>query len=364
MPALSSFCAGALIAMAIFYLNFVDSAQVRHETLALEYGQSLVNSAAELAEQASFDEKLLSLRVIVQDMTANPHVLTASIHNVENQLLAQAGNRAEQRKQKHQVFTAEITVQETISGYVTATLAPSSLFHASQFIIFSLSYLLFIALGLWALLNNKTFSLTLPALTMITKRPRNNAEDETTIDATTEAAGPLEPIEKVETECNYAYAAVCVKNIAVLQQQLDGETFRSIFNLIEKLIEDISLLYDGHSWTWESDRYLIRFRSLDEKHGALFQAACSAYLLLDIAAIIKQIPLDLSAQIANNEGDLASCNMPYVGLAVTGEDAASTELQNRVRYVDLGMNDGRQIISKFESTYAALLEKQAEQLKA
>ena len=71
-------------------LRTVERAQ--EQVLIADYGQSLANLAAKRAVDATLNHDLVSLQVVLQDVVDNPRTLLASIHDVENNLLVQAGS--------------------------------------------------------------------------------------------------------------------------------------------------------------------------------------------------------------------------------------------------------------------------------
>jgi hypothetical protein len=344
---LASFCLGFIIALLAFYLSFVDNALFVYDRQTQAYGQSIADVTAQRSVEPSFNNNLVSLRGIVQDAALNPQVVAVTIHDVEDKLLVQAGVVPQGQWVSEQSFTAQITLHESIAGYVTVISDAQPLFPRA------LSAILLSALGaalaglLWSLYQSG--ALRLPKLTAGPKISANTHSGDSSIE---------EPAEEIddshhEAPANYAYAAVCVKNIAVLKQQLDGSTFRKIFASFEALIDDIRLLYNGVDWRWQEDRYI-----------ALFHAACAAHLALELASILHNIPLDLSAQIDEDDSSLNEAMMPFAGLAVTRSSAEFPELKQRAVYLEISESEHRLIISAFKAPYAALLEKQCQQLSA
>lgn len=344
LPRLTMFCLGALLGLFVFYLLFVASASQRYDHLLRQHGQSLAESTAQQAVDPSLHNDLVSLRAICDLTASRPGVSAVAVHDVENQMLVQAGQMPGEGDARHAVFTSPITLNDSLAGYITVAITRQSLISSSAYILLNALWIVLAALCAWSLYRAKTFALEWPQKS--------------------EAPAAPEIEEREVLVEHFAYAALCVKNVAVLRQQLDGGTFRSLFASVETLIEGIMMLYGGKDWRWQDNRYVIRFKSLTDEHSALFQAACAAYLLLDLAAITDNIPLDLSAQIAIDDKELASSHMPFVGLAVEGNIAQIPDLAERVVYLELGPGDDRKIIAEFRAPYAALLEKQSTQLRA
>lgn len=351
LPPLASFCLGFIVALAVFYLSFVDNALHLYDKQAKAYGQSIANIAAQRSVEPSFNNDLVSLRGIVQDAASNPHVLVVTIHDVEDKLLVQAGVKPKLAIDSEQSFTAQITLHESIAGYVTVISNSPPLIPSALRTILLGAMALALAALLWSLWQNGF--IRLPELSSSNEDDEDQNEDEDYEEA------------EIEDDGSFAYAAVCIKNIAVLKQQLDGSTFRKIFASFEALIDDIRLLYNGVDWRWQEDRYIIRFKSpRDEEHSALFHAACAAHLALELASILHNIPMDLSAQIDEDDSALSEAMMPFAGLAVSRSNAEFPELKQRVSYLEISESEHRLIISAFNSPYAALLEKQCQQLSS
>jgi uncharacterized membrane protein affecting hemolysin expression len=67
---------------------------------------------------------LVSMQVTLKDIAKNPGVESATIHDLDNRLLVQAGESPglNQVVATHQNFTAPITLHDSVAGYVTVTL--------------------------------------------------------------------------------------------------------------------------------------------------------------------------------------------------------------------------------------------------
>jgi len=120
---LYTLCAGvlAITALAAGLTYWLLDRNERNWTY--EYGQALANLSAHRALDSTLNHDLVSLQVILSDVAENPSVINATIHDVENNLLVQAGRRNANPGSNHfGNFSAPITLHNSIAGYVTITL--------------------------------------------------------------------------------------------------------------------------------------------------------------------------------------------------------------------------------------------------
>ena len=114
------------VALSIFWVHsFLDQ---QRQTYGHDYGQALANVAAYQAQEATLDHDLLSLQIILEDISKNPAVIGATIHDVENNLVVQGGHNPDTRRgldaaQILGSYTAPITLHNSVAGYVTITMA-------------------------------------------------------------------------------------------------------------------------------------------------------------------------------------------------------------------------------------------------
>ncbi len=355
----ATFFIGVTVGILLLYLLLLRSADKLIDQQNSTYGQSLANAAARESVEDLFHQDLVSMRANLQSVVDNPGVLTATIYDVENNLVVQAG-----KSQPEGIdFSAPITIHESLAGYVTIKLNPETWpagrpMQLVQIIVFSC-----IALAALFIYMSKSIQwegIALPDKWRFLARPPNAGTED---DITQDENEPHSEANEISVR-NKAYVALCIKNIGTLQQQLNGSAFRNTFNLVEEMIEAIMHLYGADDWRWHNDRYLIEFQTEGENNQALFNAACAAQLMLDLCGIINRVPLDLSAQIALHRNDLTETAMPFVGLAVDRLAADADCLKPKVEYLDLGEEaPSRLLIKHFVGPYNDLLQKQMEQIR-
>lgn len=329
------------------------------------YGQALAKGAAREAVEAMFRKDLVSLRAIAQATANNPSVLRVSMRSVEQETLVQAGPVRRDLPQTALSFESTIALHDSIVGAVVVTIESRHFAYSHIYTFLFFAILLFTAvLFIWTAWKQgeleKLFDFIAKekAVLQSLKAANKHAENDETKD---ESESENETADGQAVEHFHSYLALCVKNVMVLQDQLNGETFRNTFSLLEKRIHQVGKPYGLQSCRWVKDRYLLTF-SANENDTPLFHAACAGRLMLDLLGIINQVPLDLAAQISLEEAHLTQIKFPFVGLAIDTHNDLSS-LENKVEYIQLSEDDDRQLISRFSEPYAELLKKQTNQLQ-
>jgi len=334
------FVGTALVAMLTFPV--IKAMQTRHQQ---HYGQALASMAASQAIDASFNHDLVRLQVILQDIMENPSTQLATIHDVENKLLVQAGD-SRSAIDANASFTAPIVLQDSIAGYVTVSLTKEEDHPTNRWIIFA-----FLALTAALLLAElyRQGSIELELNQQIQQPPP----------ADTGEAGDAEQ----ETEdLPSVFSIIHIKNLAVLEQQLSGDNLRKTLNQVEQNIADVLALYNGTGYQRDDNQFRLSFLANDATNEALFRAACSAWLIVELSSIVNNIPLDLAAFVSANEEDLVPANLPIAGLVLETQAASDALICRRLKFVELGSEDGRKVVAGFEQPFQSLLEKQRTQL--
>ncbi len=332
------------------------------------YGNALSSLAAQQAVDATFNHDLVRLQVILQDVVRNPNVSLAQIHDVENKLLVQAGDSLP-TKEAQQVFTSAITLHHSIAGYVSVTVNEQSWSLAPAMLLVTALVGLLAALAIWSLATNKAIEWTQPVRQ--TKTPDKNGdtslgnetddEDENT-DTENKEGFDTAPIKIPEPELPCVYAVIHIKNLNVLQQQLNGASFRDTVARLEHIMRDVMALYGGHKFELKDNYYILSFNTHDTRGEALFNASCGAYLILELAGILDKIPLDLAALVSANADDTTPEKLPFAGLILEAMAGAEELINRRVEFMELGTEDGRRVIANFKQPFDTLLENQRKQL--
>lgn len=345
IPKLTAFFAGGFAAIVIFSILVIPSATNIATNFTAIYGQALASQASKQAVDATFNHDLVRLQVILQDVMENPYTIIATIHDVENNLLVQAGD-SRTGLQNSVIFTSPIVLHDSVAGYVGVTLdkQPWSLSSLIT-LIFAIAALL-LCLSVWSMFHS----------TAIDWRNTVGESEDDQVDMNEEdTTSSAESEEKV-------FSVIHIKNLGVLKQQLNGQNFREAISRLESIIADVMALYGGRHFQLIDNYYLLEFGVQNERGEALFHATCSAFLILELAGIINKIPLDLAALVSANEMDIVPEKLPFAGLILEATAGNETLITRRINFMELGTEDGRRVVSGFHQPFHTLLENQRKQL--
>lgn len=321
IPRLSLIAIGVLLGLSVCLAPTVQQVDNLISEQRADYGQALANSAARESVEAAFRQDLISLRVIAQAVANNPHVARATIHNVEGKILVQAETEKHLDQRQLYSYQATVALQDSVAGVVTVSIKSSAWKEPLAGWFYKILILLCLGTIAWQTYTQRVFAFHGLALFKqrghaTTQRSNDDlsgesndeefdeneredtaninlglseltdgalADDEYNKDNKITENSDL-PDTADNTPTGNAYAALCVKNVATLQQQLNGEVFRKTFTSLEAKLNHIAELYGGQDCHWENDRYLIRFNA-SQQEDALFHAACAASLMLDLSLI-------------------------------------------------------------------------------
>lgn len=230
------------------------------------YGTSLAKLTAGQAANATLNSDLVSLQVGLENLIKNPHVLSATIHDVENQLLVQAGDSptlGQYSSANSRSFTAPITLHDSVAGYVAVTLDTEAIYAAQDN-----GWLI----GLVAIcLMLMIFSLmTSPKLTN-SRAPEPNPEQE----------HELPTHHNASADDVQVVLLLHVLNINTLRKQINGSLRGKLFAELGKKIDGINMLYNGKIESASENWLSIRYGG-DDIADASFRAACAAILLFQL----------------------------------------------------------------------------------
>lgn len=339
---------GLLSGVILCLMFTLPHSEQLNDTQTQNYGNALATLAANQATDAAFNHDLVRLQVILSDIMQNPHTQLATIHDVENNLLVQAGDSRSISVQV-QTFTAPIVLHDSIAGYLSVTIDALPVLGATTRILFGVVFLSLLGLLIAELRKQSSFELEFNSSTVVVN-PQNTDDDN-------DQAPEINPDDIAKVYC-----IIHLKNLAVLQQQLNGENFRKTLGELEQVISDVLALYNGAGYQLEDDQFRLTFFASDATNEALFRATCSAWLIVELGSIVNNIPLDLAAFVSANHLDLVPANLPCAGLVLESQAAADELITRRLRFMDVGSDDGRKVVSGFEQPFQSLLERQRSQL--
>lgn len=329
---------------------FIPSTRAISESFVKNYGSTLANMAAKQAVDATFNHDLVRLQVILQDVITNPYAHLATIHDVENNLLVQAGD-SRTRPPHSATFTSHIALRDSVAGYVTITIKTDEWsLNSAVLLTISVSTLLFV-LALWSLFHSKAIVWQSP-----TQKYKQDKPEKEVVGTSPEVSSFEEPLH------SDVFAIIHIKNLNVLKQQLNGQSFRDTMGRLEKIMSDVMALYGGHQFRLTENYYILNFQERDSRGEALFNASCTAYLILELAGIVNKVPLDLAALVSANKENVVPENLPFAGLIVEEIAGGEALINRRITFMELGTEDGRQVLSSFRQPFQNLLENQLKQL--
>ncbi len=326
--------------------------QTNAQTERAIYGQSLASSAAQRAVSPTLNQDLISLQVILQELDQYPHVIGATIHDVENQLLVQSGYSPGERAQReHQTYSAAIALHNNVAGYLrVAVQAPQLTGGGRQFFVF------------WTLAV--LVAATLPWLTRFPFQLPGQGHG----GAIESDQPPEEPSLAVEPSVNLRLNLELL-NLPLLYQQLNLESFTQLVERFDYQLKGVLTLYTGKRRLLNEHRMLIDFEGADTADCAL-RALCSAQLLKQLSDANSGPKLRLSARIQPlPEAETESLAQEFVVQQSLGPDRHQTGVfiapelvdDSLSQHLELDVATGR--LLEIKSPYKALLDKQQQQLQ-
>jgi uncharacterized membrane protein affecting hemolysin expression len=355
--------------------------RTQQQTLAQQdkhYGQALAALAARQAVDATLNHDLVSLQVILRDIAENPRIDNATIHDVENRLLVQAGSTPNLNANPDALnFSAPITFHNSVAGYVTlslqqpdrATIAPVS-----------------ISLGLIVLIAILIIGAKPAAGSQATSSTENdNSHPEPPQKSSPAGSLPIANLKPMMSDMPAKKHTVdlnlYLKNLGDLKRQLSSPLLKQLLDGLEQQVKGVCALYKGQIQAQINSAHShiqIKFRDTDIDSSA-FNALCCAHLLQRFSSTqSKGIKLQLNAsitpeqqshslmeQISRHEQWLSHepliTSQPAGSLLIEQALLDSATLQDRIHSTDLDQYWLQ--VEQVQAPYSALLDKQFEQLK-
>ena len=296
--------AGLLISLSLSTFWVHSFLEQQRQTYGHDYGQALANVAAYQAQEATLDHDLLSLQIILEDISKNPAVIGATIHDVENNLVVQGGHNPDTRREldAEQIlgsYNTPITLHDSVAGYVTVILALPPQADAALFTKLLLMPLFALGLTLW-LLQRTVFSSAgeEKALPIFTAQSQNAHA--------VEPAGNEHPSAYLDENFNDLYPVrlrLHIAQLARLKQQLTGKHYKQLLAQFERQVRGVCSLYNGELIFAARDELILRF-SASSEDDATFNALCGAKLLQSLS-LDGDFELGLSAHIQSDNQSLS-----------------------------------------------------------
>ena len=369
LPPVFFLSVGALLGLLLTAFVLGERGQQKNRELLQEFGSALAQLAAKDVVDASISHDLVSMHAVMQEVQAQPRVLMAAVHDLEQTLLVQAGQP--QVGVLTQAFSAPIPLHDSIAGHVTITL--NSEFPGESAVRWALAgtallLLLMVALALYDT-RGEAWELRQVSL----PRRAENRPDCDDYDLKKDAADDWQAVpedadmsatnewedEPVETVLRHSDLVLAIPNRQRLEQQLNGEMFAELVQRFDSALDDVLALYGGVrvGAPTKAGIYCIRFTSSESASEAAFRAVCSAHLIYELNRH-QRIRFQVVAEVCHPEFD--------VKLAVSDSgifiQTALLDPLLQARVDTLPVDDDRVSLAGFKPPFSSLLERQQEQL--
>lgn len=343
--------------------------QKRLESRTGHYGGALASLAAGQATDATLNHDLVSLQVTVSDIARNPHVLSATIHDVDGRLLVQAGdspNTGDYSHRDHRSFTSPITLHDSIAGHVTVTIDTQLLYEQQN------DTWLIALIGLAA---------ALLVLSVVNLRQKTPSEPEADIDVNSNQSEDELPSrhQAPAGDIEVSLSLRCL-NWPTIKQQLSSTLRQQLFDDLQRHLNGINTLYGGRVTHAEEDLLELSF-SGDDLGNTSFRAICAAQLLFALmqqgsagvqlhyaGAIyrpVKSANLNLHIQQTKFRQQLFAKLLTQANhsLLLDAQNCSTAQLLPRLQASQETDDELWLLVAGLQPSYQGLLDKQAEQLQ-
>lgn len=319
------------------------------------FGQTLARSTAQRAVDATLSQDMISLQVVLQELTRHPQVIGATIHDVENHLLVQSGfPPGEAEPGQFRRYTATIALADNIAGHLQVAMIPPALSGADrQFLL------------LWSLLVLAAAALPwLPAL----RRPPVIVQGQSEPDEHNTSVTSDEPADDDEADTPppvQLRLRLRLLNMETLSRQLNEESFAQQLSQFEQQLRNILSLYSGKQVALSGDTLLIDFFGESDSDCA-FRALCSAQLLGELSHLNPGPKLKLAARIHPlPHRDLTAAFQDQQSAATPGASGIeiAPELIDDELHQHLELDADTGVLIGVKAPYRQLLDKQQAQLQ-
>ena len=361
----------SLLVLVPIFISGLASVVFHYQHVNVELNQKGQHFGASIADQLSLsvtdylvNEDILSLNVVLTQLLARGHFDFASVYSADNQLLAQVGKRSASENTAR-LFTRDITWQNASVGHLQIGLSNASVDEP-----LSLTLMLIIAIHL-AIAAVSVYLLWQYAdlIYLWVALPAAPATSQVT-DSTSKLDQP----------------ALQTANTEVVPETRRLDTIIMVFKLRPaRLLPDYLprvqqalALYRGDMAPPDGDTVLIYFTDDDTDDDAIFRAACSGLLLLQMFRLIDTpISIKLGLDLADAAADpqtLAHARKNASYLASNAQNCllASQQVLAQLREPNRLVSSPFQssltpdglvfLVEGLQSEYQALIQRQARQL--
>lgn len=291
--ALITSCCCLLTALIVVVANHYESKDLISRSGQL-HGESLVRQLARDARNPLVQSDKLSLQAILNRLVESPVIIRGTIYNLENQIVADAG----EVRRRAQSISASITFQDTIAGYAVITLNATPLNEqatSSNIRMVILSVLLAVISYFIYLIPARNISSVIKDLTVIAGIPHNQRKNNVNISykgddelqklAQQVLARQSKPTPSMHSSqgtnvCYRAVLAIRLSNLRELRINHSEQGVSALLNNIYQQLDTICKLYDGAVEVNSSSSFVLTFDGTNYDETYPFRAICAGHLAL------------------------------------------------------------------------------------
>lgn len=229
----------------------------------INYHGAIVNKlmVKQLAS-AMANNDLIGMQSLLQGLDQKQNIVNAIIYDINNTVIVQSGEINPRPLASHYSFTSPIVLEDSHLGSLTTTVNIS----------FQTKFWLFLLIIIGA-------ALPLLLLTRLLFREENIHIANTTNVA---QADNVETKVEIPSPLFDGFLLIKIHTLDKVYKQLNAQARSKEFKTLETLLNHVLTLYSGEKIALNHDIIIIKF-SREDKNKLLFDAICSAYLLLELA---------------------------------------------------------------------------------
>ncbi len=270
--------------LTYFWVSEASIKQIEKQRLAT--ARSITQVTAQTAASSLFNRDLVSLRVILTRTAELPEVVGVTVHDVENRLIAQAGDVNNGRQVGSQ--SESIVQNNNVAGYLTVFTGQSRPSNALKPWALLFTFLAFIPLII-ILIRQSLEQLTSAKI----NTPDENSSH-TTFDDEPWSADSTEGFAHIDN-ANAIVLSLKSPELATLKNQLNAQTYDKVITDVSHHILSVSKLYSAKVTYFGGPLPALVFYANHIEENC-FSALCSGQLILSLAFKLNR-PISLRAQI-------------------------------------------------------------------
>jgi uncharacterized membrane protein affecting hemolysin expression len=314
----------ALIIACICFFNGIllmvashlGTAQIINQN-SLSLGNNLSQQLARDASNLLVQGDKLRLQSLLNNVVASPEIIRATIYDVENRPIAEAGDS--NSNDTEQSYSASITFQDSLAGYAVIVIQPKLQQLSASTMLWKMLLINCLLAGLSYLIGlvparyitNALRDLTVICSKPFHLRPRHlklnyRGEDEIQQLAQQIIKGPNVEAGSHSSSGDHAVMHVDITNLQLLREQHTPHEIATFISYHYQQLATISKLYDGELMITGSHSFSVIFaRSNQDDYP--FRAICAAYLMAQKIAQ-QQDTLGIQISVAHSQSQLEKSN--------------------------------------------------------